>query len=129
MQSLLFRFRLYVIGQAPLNKFSSPSRKSCCRRQRASVRGKPRILYLSSTDVSLGVLLAQEDERGRSGTARVLSLLVLVPAEQRYSKVDKACLALVFAANKLRQTMLAHLKTKSDPQLLSRPSGRAALLK
>jgi len=47
-------------------------------------------LYFSSTDVSLGVLLAQEDEGGQERPLYDLSLLVLVPAEQRYSKAEKS---------------------------------------
>lgn len=58
---------------------------------------------------------------------------IMTPTEQRYPKTDRLCLALVFAAKKLRQTMMAHtvhLRTKEDPvkYLLSQPalSRRAA---
>jgi len=57
----------------------------------------------------------------------------LVGAEQRYAPIEKICLALIFAARKLRHYMLSHsihLISKTDPlkYLMSKPilSGRLA---
>lgn len=100
--------------------------------KRNSKRRKPSISYLSSTEASLGVLLAQTDEQGKERPVYYLSRVMLL-AETRYPKVERMCLALVFTAHKLRQTMLSHpvhLITKSDPirYFLSQPvlSGRSA---
>lgn len=49
------------------------------------------------------------------------------PAETRYRRIEKVCLSLVFAAQKLRNSLLAHpvqLVTKSDPikYMLTQPA-------
>lgn len=87
--------------------------------------GRPLLLYLTSTIRSIGALLAQEID----GTERPIYYIsrVLQGAEQRYSPVERHCLALVFVAQKLRHYLLAyplHVITKCDPihHLLSRPA-------
>ncbi|KAG5524128.1 hypothetical protein RHGRI_030950 [Rhododendron griersonianum] len=93
--------------------------------------GKPLILYLTSTAKSIGALLVQEIE----GVERPVYYISrkIQGAEERYTPVERHCLALVFTAQKLRHYFLSfpvQLVTKSDPvrYLLSRPalSGRIA---
>ena len=98
----------------------------------APIPGKPFILYISATDTALGALLAQNDEQGRERAIYYISR-TLVGYELNYSLIERACLAVVFAAQKLRHYML-HQKTmlisKIDPlkYLLSKASltGRLA---
>jgi hypothetical protein len=81
------------------------------------IHGKPLILYISATDTSLGILLAQEDQQKRERAIYYISR-TLVSYETKYSTIEKACLAVVFASQKLRHYMLAHtthLIAKIDP--------------
>ena len=80
----------------------------------------------------MAALLAQADDLGRERPVYYLSR-VMIPAEQRYTRMEKACLALVFAAQKLRHYFLTHevyLIVHDNPvrYLLQQPalSGRAA---
>ncbi|KAL0539474.1 hypothetical protein IC582_023686 [Cucumis melo] len=98
----------------------------------ASVPGELLILYIAAQERSLGALLAQEKEKGKERALYYLSR-TLVGAEVNYSPIEKMCLALFFAINKLRHYMQAftvHLVAKADPikHVLSRPiiSGRLA---
>lgn len=88
------------------------------------VRGIPLTLYLTSTDKSIGALLAHEIQ-GDEHTVYYLSRS-LRGAEMNYSTIKCHCLALIFATQKLSHYFLAHpvnLVTKSNPlkYLLSRP--------
>ncbi|XP_059627509.1 uncharacterized protein LOC132270347 [Cornus florida] len=65
----------------------------------------PMKLYLSATEESIGAMLAQENEAGSEQTIYYLSR-VLTPVECRYMPIKKLCLALYFAAMKLRVYML-----------------------
>lgn len=94
-------------------------------------QGKSLLLYITSTSRSIGALLAQEVD----GVERPVYYIsrVIQGAEARYSPVERHCLALVFAAQKLRHYLLAytvHLITRCDPIrfLLTRPAlaGRPA---
>ncbi|KAH7845471.1 hypothetical protein Vadar_002619 [Vaccinium darrowii] len=94
-------------------------------------KGKPLILYLTSTARSIGALLAQEIE-GVEKPVYYISRKVQ-GAEERYTPIERHCLALVFTAQKLRHYFLSfkvQLVTRNDPMryLLSRPmlNGRAA---
>ena len=94
-------------------------------------KGKPLILYLTSTARSIGALLAQEVE-GIEKPVYYISRKVQ-GAEERYTPIERHCLALVFTAQKLRHYFLSfkvQLVTRNDPMryLLSRPvlNGRAA---
>ncbi|KAA0032813.1 uncharacterized protein E5676_scaffold575G00380 [Cucumis melo var. makuwa] len=98
----------------------------------APVPGKPLILYIAAQERSLGALLAQEKEKGKEHALYYLSK-TLVGAEVNYSPIEKMCLALFFAIDKLRHYMQAftvHLVAKADPinYVLSRLiiSGRLA---
>lgn len=66
----------------------------------------------------------KQDEQGRE---RLVYYRVMQPAETRYRRIEKVCLSLVFAAQKLRNYLLAHpvqLVTKSDPikYMLTQPA-------
>ncbi|KAA0032588.1 uncharacterized protein E6C27_scaffold43053G00550 [Cucumis melo var. makuwa] len=74
---------------------------------------------------SLGALLAQEKEKGKEHALYYLSR-TLVGAEVNYSPIEKMCLALFFAIDKLRhymQVFTVHLVAKANPikYVLSRP--------
>ncbi|KAA0039306.1 uncharacterized protein E5676_scaffold169G00990 [Cucumis melo var. makuwa] len=91
----------------------------------APIPGKPLILYIDAQERSLGALLAQEKEKGKEHALYCLSR-TLVGAEVNYSPIEKMCLALFFAIDKLRHYMQAftvHLVAKADPikYVLSRP--------
>uniref|UniRef100_A0A2N9GSP5 Uncharacterized protein n=1 Tax=Fagus sylvatica TaxID=28930 RepID=A0A2N9GSP5_FAGSY len=98
----------------------------------ASVAGRPLRLYLSSNSQAIGALVAQEDESGTEKPVYYVSR-TLRDAGTRYSGAERACLALIYASQRLRHYFLAHkiqLMTKSHPirSLLYRPilSGRLA---
>ncbi|KAM1159187.1 hypothetical protein ACFX19_032962 [Malus domestica] len=83
----------------------------------APVPGKPLILYIAAQESSVGALLAQENEFQKEGALYYLSR-TLTGAELNYSPIEKMCLALVFAIQKLRHYMHAytiHLVAKADP--------------
>ena len=61
------------------------------------IYGKPLILYISATETSLGILLAQEDNENKELAIYYLSC-TLISYEMNYSIIEKACLAVVFAS-------------------------------
>ena len=82
----------------------------------APVPGEPLILYIAAQERSLGALLAQEREKGKERALYYLSR-TLVGAEVNYSPIEKMCLALFFAIDKLRhymQAFMVHLVAKMD---------------
>ena len=96
------------------------------------IKGKPLLLYITVLDGSLGALLAQHNEHGKENALFYLSR-TLVGAEVNYSLIEKTCLALVFALQKLKHFILEHevkLISRADPlkYILSRPilSGKIA---
>ncbi|KAM1764144.1 hypothetical protein ACFX11_003422 [Malus domestica] len=68
-------------------------------------RGKPLKLYISAAEESIGRLLAKDNDAGREQAIFYLSRN-LNPPEINYSAVEKLCLAVFFAASKLRHYML-----------------------
>ncbi|XXG85664.1 hypothetical protein AAC387_Pa11g0701 [Persea americana] len=68
---------------------------------------KPFILYTRALDYSLGALLAQENDWGKEAALYYLSRM-LVGAEHRYSPVEKECLAMMFAVQKLHHYLLSN---------------------
>ncbi|KAM1695444.1 hypothetical protein ACFXTN_027091 [Malus domestica] len=68
-------------------------------------RGKPFKLYISAVEESIGCLLAQDNDAGREQAIFYLSRNLNQP-EINYSAVEKLCLAVFFAASKLRHYML-----------------------
>jgi ribonuclease HI len=98
----------------------------------APIVGKPLRLYLASNSQAIGALVAQENDDGVEQPVYYVSR-GLKDTETRYSVAERACLALVYASQRLRHYFLAHkiqLMTKSHPirSLLHRPvlSGRLA---
>ncbi|KAM2301621.1 hypothetical protein ACFX1S_032518 [Malus domestica] len=98
----------------------------------APVPGKPLILYIVAQESSIRALLAQENESQKEGALYYLSR-TLTGAELNYSPIEKMCLTLVFAIQKLRHYMHAytiHLVAKADPvkYVMSKPvlTGRLA---
>ncbi|XP_028060408.1 uncharacterized protein LOC114264016 [Camellia sinensis] len=98
----------------------------------SAIKGKPLLLYITALDGSLGALLAQHNEHGKENALYYLSR-TLVGAEVNYSPIEKTCLALVFALQKLKHYVLEHevkLISRADPlkYILSRPilSGKIA---
>ncbi|XP_061999282.1 uncharacterized protein LOC133716611 [Rosa rugosa] len=83
----------------------------------APVLGKPLILYIAAQERSLGALLAQENEERKEKALYYLSRTFTRP-ELNYPPIEKICLALVFAIQKLRHYMQAytvHLVARADP--------------
>jgi hypothetical protein len=83
----------------------------------APVIGRPLHLYLSSNGEAIGALIVQEDESGTEKPVYYVNR-ALRDAETRYSGAEKACLALVYASQRLRHYFLTHkiqLMTKSHP--------------
>ncbi|CAL1388973.1 unnamed protein product [Linum trigynum] len=85
----------------------------------------PLKLYLSATNTSLACLLAQDNDSGHEQAVYYLSRL-LNEAEQKYSPIEKLCLALYFSCMKLRYYLMpvqVQLICKTDiiKYMLSRP--------
>ncbi|KAA0042180.1 uncharacterized protein E6C27_scaffold67G006740 [Cucumis melo var. makuwa] len=83
----------------------------------ALIPSKPLILYIATHERSLGALLAQEKEKGKDCRLYYLSR-TLVGAEVNYSPIEKMCLALFFAIDKLShymQAFMVHLVAKGRP--------------
>lgn len=81
------------------------------------INGKPLILYIFTTNSSLGILLAQEDNNNKEWAIYYLSR-ILISYELNYNIIEKYCLGIVFASQKLRHYILIHttrLIAKIDP--------------
>ena len=70
----------------------------------ALIPGKLLVLYIVTQEKSLGALMVQENEEGKE---RALYYLIqtLNEAELNYSPIEKMCLALFFAIDKLEHYM------------------------
>ena len=83
----------------------------------APVSGKPFLIYIRAMDHSLGALLAQNDDAGYEQGIYYLSR-TLQGAEQRYPMIEKECLALVFAIQKMRHYLVSqtiHVISRLNP--------------
>jgi hypothetical protein len=83
----------------------------------APVMGKPLKLYLTSNNQAIGALIAQDDEQGQEQPVYYVSP-ALKEMKTCYSRAERVCLALVYAAQRLRHYFLAHqvhLMMKSHP--------------
>ena len=96
-------------------------------------KDKPLILYVSATEFAIGIVLGQHDETSRKENAIYYLSKSLLPYERKYSSIEKTCLAVVWAAQKLRHYFLAHsvkLLARMDPlkYIFEKPvtSGRVA---
>lgn len=88
--------------------------------------GKSLLLYVATMESSLRVLLAQHNEEGKENVLYYLNR-TMVGAKLNYSPIEKICLALVFALQKLRHyllTTMVHLISRADPlkYIMSHPS-------
>lgn len=68
--------------------------------------GKPLLLYISATNLALGALLAQHDDKGKQRAIYYISR-TLIGYELNYTSIEKACLVVIFASQKLRHYMLS----------------------
>ncbi|XP_024171557.1 uncharacterized protein LOC112177497 [Rosa chinensis] len=99
---------------------------------KAPTPGVPLKVYLASTNAAVGALLTQDGEAREEFPIYNVSKL-LRRAESPYPKAERLCLALVYAAQRLRHYFLAHklqlmVKTDLVRYLLTKPvlSGRLA---
>ena len=79
---------------------------------------KPLLLYLATTDIAMGALLAQYLEGTRKKNAIYYISKKMLPYEGKYSPLEKTCVALVWATCKLKHYMLAYkilLIARMDP--------------
>ncbi|KAL0444585.1 UNVERIFIED_CONTAM: hypothetical protein Slati_2181200 [Sesamum latifolium] len=83
----------------------------------APVHGRPLILYVAAQERSVGILLAQKNDEGKENSLYYLSR-TMTPNELKYSPIEKLCLALIFAIQKLKhyfQSHSIHLVSKANP--------------
>src|SRR4051812_42733841 len=89
-------------------------------------QGKPFFLYVRSMEHSLGALLAQKSDKGHEQAIYYLGRTI-VGAEHRYNPVEKECLALVFAVQKMRHYLIGqtiYVVSRINPRrlLMTKPS-------
>ena len=81
----------------------------------APIRKKPLLLYLAINSYAIGALIAQEDEGGIEQPVYYVSRAPK-DAETCYPRAERACLAIVYASQRLHHYFLAYkvwLMTKS----------------
>ena len=66
------------------------------------VRHRPVRLYIAASDVTIGSMLVQQDEKGVERPVYYLSRMLNNP-DTRYSDIEKLCLCLYFSCIKLKQ--------------------------
>ena len=96
----------------------------------APVHRKPLLLYLAANSYTIGALITQEDGGGVEQPVYYISR-ALKDVETRYLRAERACLAILYASQRLRHYFLAYevwIMTKSHTikALLQQPilSGR-----
>ena len=75
------------------------------------------LIYVQAMDHSLGALQAHNNDQGHEQTIYYLSRTMIV-AEHRYNPIEKECLALVFAVQKMRHYLVGqtiHVILKVNP--------------
>ena len=83
----------------------------------APIPRKPLKLYLDTNNEAIGALIAQDDQKGIKRPVYYVSRK-LKDAKTYYPRAERACLALIYAAQQLCHYLLAHtvqLLTKSHP--------------
>ena len=83
----------------------------------APIRGRLLLLYLVSNSQAIGALLAQEDYDGNEQPIYYVSR-TLKDAETRYPRIERACLVVIYASQRLKRYFSAYqilLVTKSHP--------------
>ena len=81
----------------------------------APIHKRPLLLYLATNLYAIGALIAQENEGGVEQPMYYINR-ALKDTETRYLRAKKACLAIVYASQRLRHYFLAYevwLMTKS----------------
>ena len=81
----------------------------------ASIHKKPLLLYMAINSYAIGALIAQEDGGGIEQPVYYISC-VLKDAETHYPRAERACLAIIYASQRLHHYFLAYevwLMTKS----------------
>ena len=81
----------------------------------APIHKKPLLLYLATNSYAIGALIAQKDRGGVEQPVYYISY-ALKDVETRYPRAEKACLAIVYASQRLGHYFLAYevwLMTKS----------------
>ena len=73
----------------------------------ALIHKRPLLLYLATNSYAIGALIAQEDGGGVKQLIYYISH-GLKDAETRYPRVERACLAIVYASQRLRHYFLAY---------------------
>ena len=63
---------------------------------------RPLLLYLTTTDTAMGALLAQYLEEATKENVIYYTNKKMLPYEDKYSPLEKTCVALVWATHKLR---------------------------
>ncbi|XP_071922596.1 uncharacterized protein [Coffea arabica] len=91
----------------------------------APIHGKPLLLYIAGQERSVGALLAQQNNEGKDVALYYLSRM-MTPNELNYSLIEKLCLALIFAIQKLKHYFQSHsvkLIFRANPikYVMSRP--------
>jgi len=79
--------------------------------------GKSFLLYVRAINHSLGALLAQKNEDGYEQAVYYLSR-TLIGAEPHYNPIEKECLVLVFAVQKMRHYLMGqaiHVVSRVNP--------------
>ena len=79
---------------------------------------KPLLLYLTTTNTTMGALLAQYLKETRKENAIYCISKKMLPYEKKYSPLEKICVALVWATRKLKHYILAFkvlLIARMDP--------------
>ena len=69
---------------------------------------KPLLLYLTTTNTTMGALLAQYLKETRKENAIYYISKKMLPYEEKYSPLEKTCVALVWVTHKLKHYMLAY---------------------
>ncbi|KAL0455729.1 UNVERIFIED_CONTAM: hypothetical protein Slati_0912100 [Sesamum latifolium] len=83
----------------------------------ALVYGRPLILYVAAQERSVGIQLAQKNDEGKENSLYYL-IRTMTPNELKYSPIEKLCLTLIFAIQKLKhyfQSHSIHLVSKANP--------------
>ena len=73
----------------------------------APIPRKPLKLYLATNNEAIGEVIAQDDQERVERLVYCVSKK-LKDAETRYPRVERACLALIYAAQQLHHYLLAH---------------------
>lgn len=91
----------------------------------APVPGKPLILYISAQERSPRALLVQENDEGKENALYYLSQM-MTSNKANYSPIEKLCLTLIFAIQKLKYYFQRHIirlisKTNTIKYVITRP--------